>query len=108
MILPKQYVREDAHGAIRVGNTKISLDSVVYAFRAGHSPETIMQQYPALTLEEVYGAITYYLANRAEVEAYLARQDKLWEEFRRQVEQLPNPVMERLRALKQGTHQESR
>jgi uncharacterized protein (DUF433 family) len=108
MIPPKQYVREDAHGALRVGDTRISLDSVVYAFQAGHSPETIMQQYPALSLEEIYGSITYYLANRAEVEAYLARQDSLWEEFRRKVEQHPNPVMERLRALKKSAQQEAR
>ena len=39
------------------------LDSVVAAFHQGHSAETIAQQYPALSLEEIYGAITYYLAN---------------------------------------------
>lgn len=107
MIPPKQYVREDANGAFRVGDTRISLDSVVYAFRKGHSPETIMQQYPALSLEQVYGAITYYLANPTEVEDYLARQERLWEEFRRQAEQYPSPVRERLRALKARSQQET-
>jgi uncharacterized protein (DUF433 family) len=58
------YVREDEHGVLRVGDTRVMLDSLVAAFHQGHSPETITQQYPALTLQQVYGAITYYLANR--------------------------------------------
>ena len=67
------YVRKDEHGVYRVGNTRVMLDGVVVSFRDGLSPETIMQQYPALTLEQVYGAITFYLANREEVDAYLAK-----------------------------------
>ncbi len=100
MIPPKQYVREDDGGALRVGETDISLDSVVHAFDQGHSPECIMQQYPALSLEDVYGAITFYLANREQVRQYLARQDQLWEELRRKADENPSPVVQRLRALK--------
>jgi uncharacterized protein (DUF433 family) len=55
----KSYVRSDESGALRIGNTKVSLDSVVYAFQQGHSAETIQQQYSSLSLEEIYGAITY-------------------------------------------------
>ena len=58
------YVRLDEHGVLRVGGTRVMLDSVVVAFQQGHSPETIQQQYPVLTLEEVYGAVAYYLATR--------------------------------------------
>jgi hypothetical protein len=53
----KAYVRVDENGVYRVGMTRVMLDSVVAAFRQGHSAETIRQQYPALTLEEVYGSI---------------------------------------------------
>ena len=67
----KRYVEEDSQGALRVGSLGISLDSVVIAFQQGHSAETIQQLYPALSLEEVYGAIAYYLANRDEVHQYL-------------------------------------
>lgn len=96
----KNYVRVDENGVYRVGNTRVMLDSVVAGFREGHSPETIRQQYPALTLEEVYGSIAYYLAHRAEVEAYLQRQDVVWDEWRTKTERQPSPVVERLKALR--------
>jgi len=97
---PNTYVRSHENGALRVGKTRVSLDSVVYAFHQGHSAETIQQQFPSLSLEEVYGAIAYYLANREEVERYLERQGELWDELRRLSEQVPNPVVDRLRAVR--------
>jgi uncharacterized protein (DUF433 family) len=93
----KGYVRVDEHGVMRVGDSRVMLDSVVAAFKEGHSPETIRQQYPALTLEAVYGAITYYLAHQAEIEAYLQRQAQVWEQARAKSEETPSPVVERLR-----------
>jgi uncharacterized protein (DUF433 family) len=57
------YVRKDEHGVLRVGDTRVAFDSVAAAFDQGHSPEMIRQQYPSLTLEAVYGAITWYLAH---------------------------------------------
>jgi uncharacterized protein (DUF433 family) len=98
----KTYVRLDEHGAYRIGSTRVMLDSVVGAYQQGHSPETIRQQYPALSLEEVYGSITYYLANQEQVHEYLKRQDALWEKERARSEEKPNPVVERLRALRRA------
>jgi hypothetical protein len=54
-------------------------------------------------LEEVYGAIAFYLANREEVREYLQRQEQLWEQLRQQSELTPSPVVERLRALRKAT-----
>jgi uncharacterized protein (DUF433 family) len=99
MIPSKIYVRDDDQGALRVGSLGVSLDSVVIAFEQGHSAETIQQLYSALSLEEVYGAIAFYLANRDEVRQYLQRQDQLWDELRQRAEQSPSPVVQRLRAL---------
>ena len=70
----KQYVRSDEHGVMRVGDTRVSLDSIVYAYLNNESPEFIRQGFPVLSLEEVYGAIAYFLGHRMEVEAYLERQ----------------------------------
>ena len=98
----KSYVRVDPHGVYRVGDTRVMLDSVVAAFHQGHSPETIQQQYPALSLEAVYGAITYYLAHRVDMDAYLKRQDAIWEKTRALVEAKSSPVVERLRALRKA------
>jgi uncharacterized protein (DUF433 family) len=89
----------DEGGVLRVGRGRVMLDSVVAAFALGHSPETIGQQYPSLSLEEVYGAITYYLAHRDEVEQYLRRQDAVWDQWRARSEQAASPVVERLRAM---------
>lgn len=54
-----------------VSGTRVSLDSVVYAFLSGQSAETIAQAFPVLSLEQVYGAITFYLAHRHDVDLYL-------------------------------------
>jgi len=102
MSVEKSYVRTDEHEVMRVGNSRVMLDSVVAAFQQGHSPETIRQQYPALSLEDVYGAITYYLAHVGEVEEYLRRQDTVWEQWRAKTEEKASPVVGRLRALQRA------
>jgi hypothetical protein len=75
----KHYVEQRDKGYWIVG-TRISLDSVVYSFLNGDSPESIVQNFPLLSLEEVYGAITFYLANQELVDAYLKEGEA---EFRR-------------------------
>jgi uncharacterized protein (DUF433 family) len=60
--MAREYI-EDREGNHDLAGTRISLDSIVYAFRRGESPETICQNFELLRLEEVYGAIGYYLAN---------------------------------------------
>jgi uncharacterized protein (DUF433 family) len=97
----KSYVRADEHGVMRVGNSRVMLDSVVASFEQGYSPETIQQQYPALSLEEVYGAITWYLANADEVARYLERQNALWAQWRAKAAAHPGPVVQRLRAVRE-------
>jgi uncharacterized protein (DUF433 family) len=92
------YVRDDEHGVKRVGQTRVMLDSVLAAFHQGHSAETIAQQYPVVTLEEIYGAITYYLANRAEVDRYLHRQEEVWKQEREKAKAAASPVVARLRS----------
>ena len=71
--MAKEYI-EQRDGAYYVARTRISLDSIVHAFLRGESPETICQNFELLRLEEVYGAIAYYLANQADVDAYLVHQ----------------------------------
>lgn len=92
------YIRDDEHGVKRVGRTRVMLDSVVAAFFEGHSAETIAQQFPALSLEEVYGTITYYLANKAEIDQYLRRQGDVWKRERERADQAASPVVARLRS----------
>lgn len=58
-------------GAYWVAGTRVSLDSVVYEFLNGQTAENIAASFPVLSLEQVYGAIAYYLGHRAEIDAYL-------------------------------------
>jgi uncharacterized protein (DUF433 family) len=69
----RTYV-EYRDGAYWIAGTRISLDSIVLIFLEGQSPESIVtESFPTLTLEQIYGAITFYLAHRSEVDAYLSR-----------------------------------
>jgi uncharacterized protein (DUF433 family) len=64
-------LRLDGQGTIRVGQSRVTLDTVVEAYRRGTSPEVIARQFPAVTLAEVYGTIAYYLQHQPEMDAYL-------------------------------------
>ncbi len=68
--MSKPYI-EKREGSYWIPDTRISLDSIVYAFLNGQTAESIAQSFPNLTLEQVYGAITFYLANRQEIDSYL-------------------------------------
>jgi len=80
-LMAKDYV-ENVEGAYRVAGSRVSLDSIVYCFREGLSPESIAESFPILTLEQVYGAIAFYLANQALVDEYLREGEKLSHELR--------------------------
>jgi uncharacterized protein (DUF433 family) len=85
-----------------VRGTRISLDSVVHEFRRGAAPESILRSFPLIeSLERVYGAITFYLANRTAVDRYLESQAELWEKSRRE-NPLPAELKERLERARQG------
>ena len=79
--MAQQYVeqREDVYW---VAGTRVSLDSIVYAFLEGQTAESIAQSLPVLTLEQVYGAITFYLAKRPDVDTYLRREEAEFETLR--------------------------
>lgn len=87
----RQYV-EQIEGAYHVTGSRVSLDSIVYAFLSGQSPESIAESFPTLSLEQVYGAITFYLANKSEIDAYL-REDEREFEALRQAARAANPLL---------------
>jgi uncharacterized protein (DUF433 family) len=90
----KVYV-ETHDGGYWVSGTRVSLDSVVLAFLQGLSPETIASEcLPALSLEQVYGAIAYYLAHRPEIDAYLKPMDAECEAMRQAIHSAA-PVLSR-------------
>jgi len=69
-------LRSDADGVIRVGGTRVTLDTVVAAFSEGATPEEIVHQYPSLDLADVYTVVGYYLRERRQFEGYLQRRQR--------------------------------
>ena len=92
----EEYV-EQREGGYYIAGTRISLDSIVHPFKNGASPEGILRSFPLIgSLEKVYGAITFYLANREGVEAYLSEQGRLSEELTSKQPPLPESLAKKL------------
>ncbi|HLE21050.1 MAG TPA: DUF433 domain-containing protein [Vicinamibacteria bacterium] len=87
----KEYVEKRGDG-YWIAGTRISLDSIVYAFRRGASPEGIQRSFPLLSLEQIYGAITFYLAHQAELNAFLKQGEAEFEQIRQKTRQA-NPEL---------------
>jgi len=90
----------DQHGAVRVGKTRVTLDSVVSAFRDGATAEEIAQQYPSLALADVYAVLGYYLQRQVEVDEYLRQRQQQAARVRQENEArfAPAGIRERLLA----------
>ncbi|MCY7278300.1 MAG: DUF433 domain-containing protein [Phormidesmis sp. CAN_BIN44] len=102
----KQYIEQRDEG-YWVEETRISLDSIVYSFLAGDSPESIAQNFPLLSLEQIYGSIAFYLANRELIDAYLKEGENEFEALRRSLRQ-KNPALYQNLAEAQAQKQPSR
>jgi len=89
----------DADGVMRVGSSRVTLDTVVAAFREGMTPEGIVEQYPSLRLAEVYSVIGYFLSHRTGVETYLRGRQQTAEAIRHENEAQFDPVGVRDRLL---------
>ncbi len=92
-------------GVLRIGNSRVSLDTVIIAFSQGATPEQIVEDYDSLELSEVYAVISYYLQNRDEVEDYLAKRKVQRRKLRRQIESRCNPqgIREKLLARRRNS-----
>lgn len=101
--MAKEYV-ERVGEAYKITGTRVSLDSVVYCFWNGESPESIAQSFPTLTLEQVFGAIAYYLDHQDEIDQYI-KQGEADYEAKREAARKADPMFyqkmaERCRQMK--------
>jgi uncharacterized protein (DUF433 family) len=95
-------LHEDESGAVRVGNSRVLLETVVRAFQDGASPESIMNRYSTLSLSDVYNTIGYYLRHQDAVEAYLRQREQLAEAVQQRLSNIqPNLSSIRARLLSQ-------
>ncbi|MBI4556796.1 MAG: DUF433 domain-containing protein [Candidatus Hydrogenedentes bacterium] len=94
----------DSDGVVRVGRTRVTLDTVIAAFSEGATAEEIVQQYPSLDLADVYHVIACYLRRTPEVEAYLRRRQEQAEVIRKENETRFDPRGIRERLLDRRVH----
>ncbi|MEP7353505.1 MAG: DUF433 domain-containing protein [Acidobacteriota bacterium] len=77
----KDYISQ-VDGVYRISGTRVSLDSIIYLFREGLSVESMVESYPSLSMEQVHGALAFYLANQPRIDRYLAEGKQAVEEER--------------------------
>ncbi len=79
-----KYVIKLDNGTYRVADTRVSLDSIVYAYKRGELAEAIIQSFPSLTLAQVHGAIAFYLSHREVIDEYLRQGEIEYERLRQE------------------------
>jgi len=96
-------LKTNADGVVRVGNTRVTLDTVIAVFKQGTTAEEIVYRYPSLRLADVYATIGFYLNHQQEVETYLQQRQQQAQEIRKMNEARfdPQGLRDRLLARKQ-------
>jgi uncharacterized protein (DUF433 family) len=89
----------DPHGTLRIDGTRVTLDSIVTAFRAGATAEEIAQKFPSVSLADVYLIISHYLHHAAEIDSYLSGQRAEAAALKQRTEQRFHPTGLRARLL---------
>src|SRR5438270_3450821 len=79
-------LRVDEGGAVRVGNSRISLDLIVEQYENGVTPEDMVRAYDTLALADVYAVIAYYLRHSDAVRTYLKRRREEAEALQAKIE----------------------
>ena len=97
--MKRDYI-EQREGSYKFLGSRVSLDSVVYQFLQGESPESITQAFPSLSLEQVYGGITFYLAHRGEIDHYLKQGETRFEELTRASREANPLLYQKLKAAR--------
>ena len=98
----------DDAGGIRIGSSRVTLDSLLASYHNGSTPEEIAIQYSVLHLEDIYSAIAYYLNHRQEIDNYLEQRNQKSQQLRQQLTQKHNLVDLRHRLLTRQSQKESR
>ena len=84
-------LREEPPGVFRVGKSRVLLELVLRAFKAGATPEAIAQSYDTLKLADVYAVLSRYLANPAPFDDHLRLCDEAAAQSRRKIEEAQGP-----------------
>ncbi|MFK0731878.1 MAG: DUF433 domain-containing protein [Gloeotrichia echinulata GP01] len=91
---------------IRIKGHRIGIDDVIDYYLQGYTPEQILEELPSLNLEKIHATITYYLHNRAEIDAYMLRLARWREQRYQEAAANPSPMIQHLRVIKAQREQE--
>ena len=93
-----EYVIRTPEGGWRLAGTRVSLNSIVHAYWGGRLPEAIVADFPSLSLEQVHGAIAFYLRHRSAIDQYLSEQDAKWQQLQQDSAARHGPLLQRVRS----------
>lgn len=95
------YTFQTHTGGWRVTGSRVSLDSIVHSYKQGMTPEQIVADFPSLSLEQVFGAIAFYLHNQESIEEYLRLQEQEWEKLRQESGERSPDLLRRIREFRE-------
>ncbi|MBI4905150.1 MAG: DUF433 domain-containing protein [Acidobacteria bacterium] len=104
--MQREYV-EMRNGAYYLAGSRVSLASIIYEHRDGATAETIRENFPTLSLEQIEGAIAYYLGHREAAETYLRDLERKWEELERAAKPADTELQRRIEEVKKRSGHES-
>jgi uncharacterized protein (DUF433 family) len=99
--MTSEYI-EERNGGYYIAGTRISLDSIVYSFERGNSPESIQKDFPLLRLPHIYGAIAFYLDHQGSVRAYLEAKEQALDKSSIPLAQANPELWDRLESARQA------
>jgi len=82
-------LNQEADGTVRVTGSRVTLDTIVSAFKRGNTAEQIQDSFPSLTLSQIFGVIAWYIDHQNEAEQYLKERQTETEAIRQEIENQP-------------------
>ena len=93
--MQREYV-EMRNAGYYVAGSRVSLASIIYEYRDGAAPETIRQNFPTISLEQIHGAIAFYLGHQHEAATYLSALEKKWDGLERAAKPASQELQQRV------------
>jgi len=93
-------IRIEPNGAVRVGPTRVTLETVLWTYQNGETAEGIVACYPTLELADVHAVIAWYYRHREQADAYLTEVQRVGDELRAEIEANPRNAELRARLIK--------
>ena len=100
MMILESYFDFLSENDIRLKGTRIGIETILGHYLSGINPEMIVEWYPEISLEQIFATLTYYFANREQIDAYIKEGDRWFDEQWKQQHIAPSPVVKRLRHIK--------